>query len=86
MIFEKSELLGSCNRNFAEFLEIFHKFESGLASACAGSLVSLNSLSLSIYLECCNFFIDFCNESFHNDFWVYVIISKKVILTKVDAR
>ena len=59
------KLLGSSNRSLAELLEILHELESGLASACASSLVSLNYLSLGISLECLDFSIDFSNKLFH---------------------
>ena len=53
------------NRNLAELLKVLHESESGLACACAGSLVSLNELSLGVYLEIGDFSIDFFNKLFH---------------------
>ena len=51
--------------NLAEFLKILHKFEGGLASACASGFVTLNYLCLSIGLECLNVSVDFFNKCFH---------------------
>ena len=53
------------NGNLTEFLEIFHESKSSLACAGTGSLVSLNDLSFSIYLEISDFSIDLFNKLFH---------------------
>ena len=63
---EIQELLLSCSYgSLAEFLELLHEFESCLACACTGSLVSLNYLSLSVYFESINVGIDLINELLH---------------------
>jgi len=57
--------LSSFYRCLAELLEVFHEFESSLASASASGLVSLNELSFGIYLEVGDFSIDLFNKLFH---------------------
>ena len=58
-------LLGLLNRNLSEFLEILHELESGLAGACAGGLVTLYYLSVSILYENVDLFFDFCDKILH---------------------
>lgn len=55
-------LLGLLNRNLSEFLEILHELESGLAGACAGGLVTLYYLSISILYENVDLFFDFATR------------------------
>ena len=47
----KKLLLGCFNGDFAEFLELLHELEGGLAGACAGSLVALDHLGFCVNLE-----------------------------------
>lgn len=58
-------LLGLLNGNFPEFLEILHEFESGLAGACAGGLVTLFYLSVSVLYEHVDRFLDLGDEILH---------------------
>ena len=58
-------LLGLFNRNLSEFLEILHEFESGLAGACAGGLVTLFYLSVSVLYEHVDRFLDLGDEILH---------------------
>ena len=51
--------------NLAEFLEVVHEFKGGLACACTGSFVTLNYLSLSVYLEGFDVCIDIFYKCFH---------------------
>ena len=58
-------LLGLFNRNLSEFLKILHKFESGLAGACACGLVTLFYLSVGVLYENIELFLDFSDKIFH---------------------
>ena len=58
-------LLGLLYRNLSEFLKILHKFESGLAGACAGGLVTLFYLSVRVLYENIELFLDFSDKIFH---------------------
>ena len=58
-------LLGLLNRNLSEFLKILHKIKRSLAGACAGGLVTLYYLSISILYENVDLFFDFCDKILH---------------------
>ena len=58
-------LLGLLNRNLSEFLEILHEFESGLAGACAGGLITLFYLSVSVLYEHVELCLDFSDKILH---------------------
>ena len=49
----------------SELLEVLHELKGSLAGAGTGSLVSLFNLSISIYDECIELFLDLCNKLFH---------------------
>ena len=58
-------LLGLGYRNLSEFLKILHKIKRSLAGACAGGLVTLYYLSVSILYENVDLFFDFCDKILH---------------------
>lgn len=58
-------LLGLGYGNLSEFLEILHEFESGLAGAGAGGLVTLFYLSVSVLYEHVDRFLDLGDEILH---------------------
>ncbi len=64
--FSERQLFSSFYRCLAEIFHQFAKIESGLASAGASSLVALNQLSLSIFLEESDLSVDSVYEFFHN--------------------
>ena len=59
-------LFAGFNRKFSELFEILHECKSSFAGACAGSLVALFYLSLSVYCELLILFLDFLNDLFHD--------------------
>lgn len=61
----KKLLLGFFNGNLAEFLELLHELEGGLAGACAGSLVALDYLSFCVNLEEIHVRVDEIDEFLH---------------------
>ena len=64
--FASKNLLGSFNRNFAEFLEVLHEFEGVLAGAGTSGFVTLYYLGFCILGELCCDSIDFFNKLFHD--------------------
>lgn len=69
-------LLGLLNRNLSEFLEILHEFESGLAGACAGGLITLFYLSVSVLYEHVELFFDFSDKILH---FVLILVNSWII-------
>ena len=69
-------LLGLLNRNLSEFLEILHELESGLARACAGGLVTLFYLSVSVLYEHVELFFDFSDKILH---FVLILVNSWII-------
>ena len=66
LFFSSINLLGSFNRNFAEFLEVLHEFKGVLAGAGTSGFVTLYYLGFCILCKfCCNC-IDFFNKLFHD--------------------
>ena len=61
----KKLLLGCFNGDFAEFLELLHELEGGLAGACAGGLVALSDLCFGIGFEDIHRLLDFLYKLFH---------------------
>lgn len=61
MHFILKELFASLNGSFAEFFHVFHNSEGSLASASAGSFVTLLNLSVSILYEYVDFSFDLFN-------------------------
>jgi hypothetical protein len=59
--------LCSFNRNFSELFHQFADFKSGFASTCAGSLVSLNYLCISILLKFFELLFDLVYKFFHKN-------------------
>ena len=69
-------LLGLLNRNLSEFLEILHELESGLARACAGGLVTLFYLSVSVLYEHVELCLDFSDKILH---FVLILVNSWII-------
>lgn len=82
----KKLLLGFLDGNFAEFLELLHELEGGLAGACTGSLVALDYLGFCINLEEVNVRIDEFYEFFHVRLRLMVRIKLIMILPVLNLR
>ncbi len=75
-------LLGLLYGNLSEFLEILHEFESGLAGACAGSLVTLFYLSVSVLYEHVELFLDFSDKILH---FVLILVNSWIIISNINV-
>lgn len=69
-------LLGSLDGGLAEFLELLHQLQGGLAGACAGGLVAFLDLGGGILLEGLEAGVDGFDEILHDAF-VFKRLNKK---------